>query len=180
MAARAFPSPILTRSAALLFNWRAATPRKANLPEPDLAQVAVYRVEPTVISVLDYSRGFGHSDLVYMNEPALSPPSKIWRQRRVHAVQEFVGLRGLAGPLDLDEAHRALAAGDRQAVEDRAGRAHPRRQGRAQRLDALGSLAPIGLEPGAGEGRQAPDMVVNRLAPAGPSRSAPPPSRSSA
>ena len=31
-------------------------------------QVAVYRVEPTVISVLDYTKGFGHSDLVNLNE----------------------------------------------------------------------------------------------------------------
>ena len=32
------------------------------MPEPE--QVAIFRVEPTVISVLDYSKGFGHTDLV--------------------------------------------------------------------------------------------------------------------
>ena len=32
------------------------------LPSPD--EVAVFRVEPRIISVLDYSRGFGHTDLV--------------------------------------------------------------------------------------------------------------------
>ena len=30
----------------------------------DLSGVAVYRVSPEVISVLDYSKGFGHTDLV--------------------------------------------------------------------------------------------------------------------
>jgi len=32
------------------------------MPKPD--EVAIFRVTPTVISVLDYSKGFGHSDLV--------------------------------------------------------------------------------------------------------------------
>jgi hypothetical protein len=32
------------------------------MPTPD--DVAIYRVTPTVISVLDYSQGFGHTDLV--------------------------------------------------------------------------------------------------------------------
>jgi hypothetical protein len=30
----------------------------------DLSGVAVFRVAPEVISVLDYSKGFGHTDLV--------------------------------------------------------------------------------------------------------------------
>ena len=34
------------------------------LPMPTPADVAVFRVTPTVISVLDYSKGFGHTDLV--------------------------------------------------------------------------------------------------------------------
>jgi len=33
-----------------------------SLPKPE--EIAVYRVLPKVISVLDYSKGFGHSDLV--------------------------------------------------------------------------------------------------------------------
>ncbi len=33
-------------------------------PMPTADQVRIFRVEPTVISVLDYTRGFGHSDLV--------------------------------------------------------------------------------------------------------------------
>jgi nitroimidazol reductase NimA-like FMN-containing flavoprotein (pyridoxamine 5'-phosphate oxidase superfamily) len=32
------------------------------MPEPD--QVAIFRLTPTVISVLDYTKGFGHSELV--------------------------------------------------------------------------------------------------------------------
>jgi nitroimidazol reductase NimA-like FMN-containing flavoprotein (pyridoxamine 5'-phosphate oxidase superfamily) len=32
------------------------------MPAPD--QVRIFRVEPTVISVLDYTQGFGHTDLV--------------------------------------------------------------------------------------------------------------------
>jgi hypothetical protein len=32
------------------------------MPTPD--EVRIFRVTPTVISVLDYSKGFGHTDLV--------------------------------------------------------------------------------------------------------------------
>ncbi len=34
------------------------------LPMPSAADVRIFRVTPTVISVLDYSKGFGHTDLV--------------------------------------------------------------------------------------------------------------------
>jgi PPOX class probable F420-dependent enzyme len=34
------------------------------LPMPSPADVRIFRVTPTVISVLDYRRGFGHTDLV--------------------------------------------------------------------------------------------------------------------
>ena len=34
------------------------------LPMPKPEDIALYRVTPTVISVLDYSKGFGHTDLV--------------------------------------------------------------------------------------------------------------------
>jgi nitroimidazol reductase NimA-like FMN-containing flavoprotein (pyridoxamine 5'-phosphate oxidase superfamily) len=39
-------------------------PEYASLPMPNLAEIRVFRVSPTVISVLDYSKGFGHTDLV--------------------------------------------------------------------------------------------------------------------
>ena len=39
-------------------------PEYMSLPMPKSEEIAVYRVMPNVISVLDYSKGFGHSDLV--------------------------------------------------------------------------------------------------------------------
>jgi hypothetical protein len=38
--------------------------------------VALFKVVPTVISVLDYRKGFGHTDLV-SNEPAPSPTGRV-------------------------------------------------------------------------------------------------------
>ena len=35
-----------------------------DMPMPAPSDVALFRVTPTVISVLDYSKGFGHTDLV--------------------------------------------------------------------------------------------------------------------
>ena len=34
------------------------------VPMPTPEDVLIFRVTPTVISVLDYSKGFGHTDLV--------------------------------------------------------------------------------------------------------------------
>jgi PPOX class probable F420-dependent enzyme len=39
-------------------------PEYASFPMPKPEEIAVYRVLPKVISVLDYSKGFGHNDLV--------------------------------------------------------------------------------------------------------------------
>jgi nitroimidazol reductase NimA-like FMN-containing flavoprotein (pyridoxamine 5'-phosphate oxidase superfamily) len=39
-------------------------PEYAALPIPKPEEILVFRLEPKVISVLDYSKGFGHSDLV--------------------------------------------------------------------------------------------------------------------
>jgi nitroimidazol reductase NimA-like FMN-containing flavoprotein (pyridoxamine 5'-phosphate oxidase superfamily) len=41
-------------------------PQQASLPfaMPSRDQVRIFRVVPTVISVLDYSKGFGHTDMV--------------------------------------------------------------------------------------------------------------------
>lgn len=47
-------------------------PQKTELPMPTAAQVGVYRVIPTVISLLDYSKGFGHTDLVACDLGALA------------------------------------------------------------------------------------------------------------
>jgi nitroimidazol reductase NimA-like FMN-containing flavoprotein (pyridoxamine 5'-phosphate oxidase superfamily) len=39
-------------------------PEYSAFPMPKPAEILVFRLEPKVISVLDYSKGFGHSDLV--------------------------------------------------------------------------------------------------------------------
>ena len=45
--------------------WRRYPPQNAVLPPmPAADEVRLFRVEPTVISVLDYSKGFGHTELV--------------------------------------------------------------------------------------------------------------------
>lgn len=38
------------------------TTARMKMPTPD--EVALFRIEPTVISILDYTRGFGHTELV--------------------------------------------------------------------------------------------------------------------
>jgi nitroimidazol reductase NimA-like FMN-containing flavoprotein (pyridoxamine 5'-phosphate oxidase superfamily) len=42
------------------------------MPRPDPAAVPVMRLTPEVVSVLDYSRGFGHSDLVKVTDRDLA------------------------------------------------------------------------------------------------------------
>ena len=39
-------------------------PEYMSLPMPKSEEIAVYRVMPKVISILDYSKGFGHTDPV--------------------------------------------------------------------------------------------------------------------
>ena len=46
-------------------------PEYRQLPSPDMSGVAVMRVEPEVISILDYSKGFGHADLVTVTDDDL-------------------------------------------------------------------------------------------------------------
>jgi general stress protein 26 len=41
-------------------------PQIRDLPASELANVAILRIVPKVISVLDYTKGFGHSELVEM------------------------------------------------------------------------------------------------------------------
>jgi len=64
MAAQAQPvtDPIeVTKAMNLLV---ARYPEYAAFPMPKPEEITVYRVVPKVISVLDYSKGFGHTDLV--------------------------------------------------------------------------------------------------------------------
>jgi hypothetical protein len=64
MAARAEPvtDPAELSKAMSLLGQR--YPEYAKFPMPKLEDIRVFRVEPKVISVLDYSKGFGHTDLV--------------------------------------------------------------------------------------------------------------------
>ena len=39
-------------------------PVSLTVPMPSIEEIRIFRVIPTVVSVLDYSRGFGHTDLV--------------------------------------------------------------------------------------------------------------------
>jgi hypothetical protein len=46
-------------------------PEYRQLPTPDMSGVRVMRVAPEVISILDYSKGFGHTDLVTVTDDDL-------------------------------------------------------------------------------------------------------------
>jgi hypothetical protein len=45
-------------------------PAMAELSPEDLEQTAVVKVTPRVISIIDYTRGFGHTDLVRVGRPS--------------------------------------------------------------------------------------------------------------
>ncbi|MGZ5271148.1 MAG: pyridoxamine 5'-phosphate oxidase family protein [Ramlibacter sp.] len=70
MAARA--QPVQDRAEAekvlrmLPLKYPDAPPLPMKMPSPD--EVRLFRVTPEVISVLDYSRGFGHTDLVHCDD----------------------------------------------------------------------------------------------------------------
>lgn len=68
MAARA--EPVVDRAEAenalrlLMLKYPEQKSLPSSLPMPTPENVRIFRVTPTVISVLDYSKGFGHTDLV--------------------------------------------------------------------------------------------------------------------
>jgi len=64
MAAHAQPVTDPTEVAKAMNLLQTRYPEYAAMPMPKPEEIAVYRVLPKVISVLDYSIGFGHSDLV--------------------------------------------------------------------------------------------------------------------
>ncbi len=49
-------------------------PSMDDVPEMDEDDVAVFRVTPEVVSVLDYSKGFGHTDLVRIERGDVHSP----------------------------------------------------------------------------------------------------------
>ena len=63
MAAYAHPVHDPAEVGKVLALLRQRYPEYANIPiRPE--EILVFRVEPKVISLLDYSKGFGHTDLV--------------------------------------------------------------------------------------------------------------------
>ncbi len=66
MAARAQPVTATAEGEKVLRLLMTKYPQQNSfpLPMPSPADVRLFRLTPTVISVLDYSKGFGHTDLV--------------------------------------------------------------------------------------------------------------------
>lgn len=66
MAARAHAVTDPTEAEKVLHLLMLKYPQQASipLPMPTAADVRIFRVTPIVISVLDYSKGFAHTDLV--------------------------------------------------------------------------------------------------------------------
>ena len=68
MAARA--QPVVDRAEAenalrlLMLKYPEQKSLPSSMPMPTPENVRIFRLTPTVISVLDYSKGFGHTDLV--------------------------------------------------------------------------------------------------------------------
>ena len=55
---------VLTQIAKVLELMGSKFPEYLNLPQPDPSVIRLFMVVPEVVSILDYRKGFGHSDLV--------------------------------------------------------------------------------------------------------------------
>jgi nitroimidazol reductase NimA-like FMN-containing flavoprotein (pyridoxamine 5'-phosphate oxidase superfamily) len=64
MAAHAQPIDDTAEVAKALSMMPAKFPEYTGFPMPTPEEIQIFRVTPIVISVLDYTKGFGHSDLV--------------------------------------------------------------------------------------------------------------------
>ncbi len=64
MAAEAAPVDDPAEIEKFMVMLKKKYPEYAAMPAPDMSGIRVYRLIPKVISVLDYTRGFGHTDLV--------------------------------------------------------------------------------------------------------------------
>ncbi len=73
MAARATPVADQGEIAKVLGLLVGKYPEYKDMPSPDIGQMKVMRVIPEVVSILDYSKGFGHADLVRVDEADLCP-----------------------------------------------------------------------------------------------------------
>ncbi len=47
-------------------------PEYKQLPRPDFGNLAMLRIRPEIVSILDYSKGFGHTDLVRVTDSDLT------------------------------------------------------------------------------------------------------------
>ena len=63
-AARAYPVGDRAEMSRMLEVLVIKHPEYAAFPKPKPEEILIFRVVPEVISVLDYSKGFGHTDLV--------------------------------------------------------------------------------------------------------------------
>lgn len=70
MAAHAFIDDTSVEQAMSLMAQK--YPEYSDMPIPEASEVHVIRVVPKVISVLDYSKGFGHADTVDVTEDDLT------------------------------------------------------------------------------------------------------------
>lgn len=60
------------------------------MPQPDPAAVPLMRITPEVVSILDYSKGFGHSDLVSVSDRDLADVIESRRHHWAgHPVESF-------------------------------------------------------------------------------------------
>jgi nitroimidazol reductase NimA-like FMN-containing flavoprotein (pyridoxamine 5'-phosphate oxidase superfamily) len=57
------------------------------MPRPDPAAVPLVRITPEIVSILDYSKGFGHTDLVRVSEQDLA---EFIESRRHHWARQAV------------------------------------------------------------------------------------------
>jgi nitroimidazol reductase NimA-like FMN-containing flavoprotein (pyridoxamine 5'-phosphate oxidase superfamily) len=119
MAARAYPIHDPAEAARIVELLIAQFPDYGSLPQPDLAEIQPFMVVPEVISVLDYRKGFGHSDLVTVSEAdrgrehsarivqhallRLADKTSNWQLRPAPKLRGRH--RPLARPLNLQQAH---------------------------------------------------------------------------
>jgi nitroimidazol reductase NimA-like FMN-containing flavoprotein (pyridoxamine 5'-phosphate oxidase superfamily) len=66
MAAQAYPVTDRDEIGKALKLLVERYPEYTKCPTPKPEEIRIFRVEPKVISVLDYSKGFGHTDLVIL------------------------------------------------------------------------------------------------------------------
>ncbi len=56
-------------------------PEYVSMPRPDMNKVAMLRIAPEIISILDYTKGFGHTDLVAVSKDDLAEKRPGHRQQ---------------------------------------------------------------------------------------------------